>query len=277
MIQSNRHLYDHFQKKGNEFIYSCNLSYYPDQQQDENTNSKNVPFPLFAPNMFESFYNEITNNLGNTIPPPANANGIQVGFATYGGNIWDAFAQFNFGAVNHTTFYPYNGPDVTGSPFFSNDFFVKIASGSVLNGNETMLSGYLKISSQKMAYLNFMRTLQTKKVHCSKINFQWNQFSTTNNECQFRNNPIVFFDQKIDGTITTNETTLNHHFKPSYYGGQENMLNGWKAYYYNIDVPCDWIFSASSGVSIGWDCLNMFWFQPPINDLTLNFYLQEIK
>lgn len=269
--QSNRHLHENF-KKGKEFIYSLGMSYNANNTGDANTNSTNVPIPLFAPNMFETLYNEITNNQGNAYPT---ALGQYVGVANYGANIWDALAQFNLGGINHTTLYPYNGPDISGtSYFFTNDFFMKIANGSILNSNENILSGWLKIVSQKMAYLNFLRTLQTKKVHCSNINFQWIELQDT--PTQLRNNGLIFFDQTIDGNITSDVVTINQYFKPSNLNSRIFIDNGIRKQSFNIDVPCDWIFSASSGVSIGWDCLN-YYDVDGTNQLNVSFTLHEIK
>jgi len=218
--------------------------------------------------MFETLYNEITNNQGNAYPTAFNQ---YVGVANYGANIWDAFAQFNLGGINHTTLYPYNGPDISGTDtFFTNDFYMKIANGSILNSIENTLSGWLKIVSQKMAYLNFLRTLQTKKVHCSNINFQW--VENPNKPTQLLNNGLIFFDQSIDGNITSNVVTINQYFKPT----NLNSLSDKILKSFNIDVPCDWIFSASSGVSVGFDCLN-YYSEIGSNQLNISFTLHEIK
>lgn len=281
--KSNRHLYKPIQKIGAEFIYSVQLSYWTFENNVPDipkVNSTNVPVPLFAPNMFETFYNEITTGLGSPVGVNTGVGPI-VGVSNYGGNLWNGFVQFDLGANNHTTMFPYNAPDITGGadPFFTNTFYYKIATGNILQGSEDLLSGWVKIDSARMAYLNFMRILQTKRVHCSKMNFQWTKKSDTTNN--LLNNPILLFDQKITGQIETNEFTLGRFFNPDNQSSRQNSTDK-QTDSFNIDVPCDWILSASSGVSIGWDCVNCWTEhnQPlsPINvTMTINFTLHEIE
>lgn len=281
MIKSNRHFYKNFKKK-NEFIYSLNLSYNADLLNDDSKNSTSVPVPLFAGNMFETLYNEITNNLGNAKPV---STGVNVGVANYGGNIWDAFAGIGGGGgfLNHTCMFPYNGFDTTGS-FFTNDFYMKIATGSVINPNEQILSGWIKIVSMKMAYLNMMRTIQFNPVHCSNINFQWWELPSFPTD--LKNNPITFFDQRITGNVYTNEEIISRYLKPSNQNSQKiNVQNGFignlTVNYYNVDIPCDWVLSGSSGVAINWDCVNADYITQGQGDpswgMNVNFTLHEIE
>lgn len=266
MIQSNRHLHKNVVKIGQPFTYGLTLNFLSDSPLDNGKTPTNVPIPLFGANMFETFYNELTNNLSSATPT---TNGY-VGVSNYGASIWDAMAQFNLGGVNHTAYYPYGGPDFSGgSAFFSNDFFMKISSGSILNATDTVLAGWMRIRASKMAYLNMMRTLQTKKVLCTNMNFQWKDIKFQDND--LRRNPLYFYDQKIDGTVMVTETTIGRYLDPV-----KNVAT--RSERFNIDVPCDWIFGCSSGVTIGWDALRYYYVdENNPQDFNITFTFQEVE
>lgn len=244
------------------------MEYFADNPGNQPSQPENVPIPLFGANMFETFYNELTNGMAYGDNSKMDS---PVGISQYGAEIWNAMANFDLGANNHTSYYPYGGPDLSGTgDFWSNDFYMKLANGSVLNQNDNILSGWMKISSSKMAYLNMMRTLQTKKVLCTNMNFQWIDVKFSTN--QMKSNPLTFFDQQIDGHVFINETSIQRYVNP-----MTNLQTNF-GLRNNVDVPCDWIFSGSSGVCIGWDCLKYYYIdknnQRPFN---IVFTFQEIE
>lgn len=253
---NNRKFYD-IQKLGQPFTFGLKLSYLPALGTAGNPALQpfNLSVPLFATGMFNSSYSEITQKWGGTTVTTGN-NLIGIG------GILNSPVQYG-GAIS--LFFPRNS-SVNSVNIYNGTYLQYIVgTGDVIAQNYV---GQFCIVPTGMDYVNFLNYLWKTNLLCTNVNVQITQKGNDKNYLQ---NQWTFFDQKINGEMYTETTALNRFINPQTNVATTNTFN-------NIDIPCDWVVTPYSGISVGFNALfcDDNTTQNGRDGYQLNFTFQEI-
>lgn len=239
---SNLNQHSPIQKLGDEFTLSLQI-WYSQGNANPFGGMKYLTVPLFAPAMFNNLYSDITEQLA----PSDNVSGQpQVGISAYFTNIWAGyyFADIFTGSLGT---FPYSAQGANQNTSVAN-FGMTFGYGDY--GAYTQ-GGCINIVSTRMQYVNFLEWIKHEKLLLKNINFQ---VDSPNQNFAFNQYPVTFFDQKIDGTINSIQTTPASWINPTTNLQQQSFggLGNVKATS-NFDIPCDWVIHKGSGISFSYD------------------------
>jgi len=262
---SNLNQHSPIQKLGDEFILSLQI-WYSQGNVNPFGGMRFLTIPLFAPAMFNNLYSDITEQ----IAPSDNVSGQpQVGISAYFTNIWAGYYFSDFFTGSLGTF-PYSNQQASFIAGTSN-FGMTFGYGDY--GSYTQ-GGCINIVSTRMQYVNFLEWIKNEKLLLKNINFQ---IDSPNQNFAFNQYPVTFFDQKIDGTINSIQTTPASWVNPTTNLQQQSNGVGLVKASSNFDIPCDWIIHKGSGMALSYDLSNGQGGAPAIvGSYKLNFTFKQI-
>lgn len=243
---NNRKFYD-IQKLGDPFTFGLRLSYLPalGTAGDPTQQSNNLAVPIFAVGMLANNYSETNKWTGTTL---TTVNGF---------NYLNGYANLN-------TSSPVPRNSFNGGTPYGGSFLIYGYSGTLSGA----LTGSMAFLPNGIDYINFINHLWKTKLLCTNVNVQVTQKGNDKNYLQ---NQWTFFDQKINGEMYTETTSLNRFINPQTNVATTNTFN-------NIDIPCDWVVTPYSGISVGFNALfcDDSVAQNGRDGYQLNFTFQEI-